>query len=137
MYSFSGKNWEETSLNKRVLEKIKVDNNYSELVSKLVLSRGFQKSEINTINGDINIYNPFLKEKDFIKTAKILDNAIRKNEKIIICNYIIQKQTKNRKETGSNLSLSTLLTVLSKRLGRKRCCDTSPDRCLECGLSLS
>ena len=84
MYSFSGKNWEETSLNKRVLEKIKVENNYSELVSKLVLSRGFQKSEIDSISCDINIYNPFLKEKDFIKTAKILDNAISKNEKIII-----------------------------------------------------
>ena len=43
----------------------------------------------------------------------------------------IQKQTKNRNETGSNLSLGTRLTVLSKRLGRKRCCDTTPDRCLE------
>ena len=41
----------------------------------------------------------------------------------------IQKQTKNS-ETGSDLSLGTHLTVLSKRLGRKRCCDTTPDRCL-------
>ena len=40
------------------------------------------------------------------------------------------KQTKNRHETGSNLSLGTRLTVLSKRLGRKRCCDATPDRCL-------
>ena len=40
------------------------------------------------------------------------------------------KQTKNRNETGSNLSLGTRLTVLSKRLGRKRCCDATPDRCL-------
>eukprot|EP00493_Phyllostaurus_siculus_P023937 UN24274 len=45
---------------------------------------------------------------------------------------IIQKQAKNRNETGSNLSLGTRLTVLSKRLGRKRCCDATPDRCLEC-----
>ena len=45
---------------------------------------------------------------------------------------LIQKQAKNRNETGSNLSLGTRLTVLSKRLGRKRCCDTTPDRCLEC-----
>ena len=42
----------------------------------------------------------------------------------------IYKQTKNRHETGSNLSLGTRLTVLSKRLGRKRCCDATPDRCL-------
>ena len=33
-------------------------------------------------------------------------------------------------ETGSNLSLGTRLTVLSKRLGHKRCCDATPDRCL-------
>ena len=43
---------------------------------------------------------------------------------------VIYKQTKNRHETGSNLSLGTRLTVLSKRLGRKRCCDATPDRCL-------
>ena len=36
------------------------------------------------------------------------------------------KQTKNRNETGSNLSLGTRLTVLWKRLGRKRCCDATP-----------
>ena len=49
----------------------------------------------------------------------------------------IYKQTKNRNETGSNLSLGTRLTVLSKRLGRKRCCDTTPDRCLEvCRLTI-
>ena len=49
---------------------------------------------------------------------------------------LIQKQAKNRNETGSNLSLGTRLTVLSKRLGRKRCCDTTPDRCLDVIVSL-
>ena len=44
---------------------------------------------------------------------------------------LIEKQAKNRNETGSTLSLATRLTVLSKRLGRKSCCDTTPDRCLE------
>ena len=33
-------------------------------------------------------------------------------------------------ETGSNLSLGTCLTKV-KRLSRKRCCDTTPDRCQE------
>ena len=42
----------------------------------------------------------------------------------------VHKQTKNRHESGSNLSLGTHLTVLSKRLARKRCCDAIPDRCL-------
>ena len=53
-------------------------------------------------------------------------------------NTLIYKQTKYRNETGSNLSLGTRLTVLSKRLGRKRCCDTTPDRFLEvCHLTIS
>ena len=51
--------------------------------------------------------------------------------KVSRVNLKIQKQTKNRDETGSNLSLGTRLTVLSKRLGRKRCCDATPDLCLE------
>jgi len=51
--------------------------------------------------------------------------------------YAIHKQAKNMNETGSNLSLGTRLTVLSKRLGRKRCCDATPDRCLEvCRLTI-
>ena len=43
-----------------------------------------------------------------------------------------EKQTKHRNETGLDLSLGERLTRLSKRLSRKRCCDTTPDRCLEC-----
>ena len=35
-----------------------------------------------------------------------------------------------RKQTSSNLSLGKHLTSLSKRFGRKRCCDTTPDQCL-------
>ena len=51
--------------------------------------------------------------------------------------FWIDKQDKNRNEKSSNLSLGTHLTVLSKRLGRKRCCDATPDRCLEvCRLTI-
>ena len=51
--------------------------------------------------------------------------------------YIDTKQTKNRNENGSNLNIGTHLTVLSKRLGRKRYCDATPDRCLEvCRLTI-
>ena len=38
-----------------------------------------------------------------------------------------KKQAKNMNETSSNLSLGTRLTRV-KRLSRKRCCDTTPDR---------
>ena len=46
--------------------------------------------------------------------------------------FSYKKQTKNRNETGSDLSLGERLTRLSKRLSRKRCCDTTPDHCHEC-----
>ena len=47
------------------------------------------------------------------------------------------KRTKNKNKTGSNLSLGRRLMVLSKRLGRKRCCGTTPNRCLEvCRLTI-
>ena len=49
----------------------------------------------------------------------------------------VDKQTKNKNETGSNLGLGTRLTVLPKRLGRKRCCNTTADRFLEvCRLTI-
>ena len=41
-----------------------------------------------------------------------------------------KKQAKNRNETGSNLTWDTKLTRV-KRLSRKRCSDTTPDRCQE------
>ena len=57
-------------------------------------------------------------------------SPINRQEQVTAFKKIIYKQAKNRNETGSNLSLGTRLTVLSKRLGRKRCCDATPDRCL-------
>ena len=44
----------------------------------------------------------------------------------------LKNKLQNRIQTGSDLSLGERLTRLSKRLSRKRCCDTTPDRCLEC-----
>ena len=64
-------------------------------------------------------------------TRAIQNPRTRKTSKVSR-QVLIQKQAKNRNETGSNLSLGTRLTVLSKRLGRKCCCDATPDRCLEC-----
>ena len=47
-----------------------------------------------------------------------------------IIDFSMEKQAKNRSETSSNLSLGTRLMRV-KRLSRKRCCDTTPDRCQE------
>ena len=42
----------------------------------------------------------------------------------------LKNKLKTGFETDSNLSLGTRLTRV-KRLSRKRCCDTTPDRCQE------
>ena len=84
MYSISGKNWEELSLNKRLVEKIKIENNFSELVSKLILERNFSSEEVLSINNDLGITNPFLYENDFLKAAELIEKIISKDEKILV-----------------------------------------------------
>ena len=84
MHSISGKNWEELNINKRLLEKIKIENNFSELVSKLILIRNFSSEEILSISNDLAIANPFLYENDFLKAAKIIEKTISKDEKILV-----------------------------------------------------
>ena len=59
MLSVSGKNWKETSVNKRIIEKVKIDINLSEIQSKILISRNFTQSEINSLRNETNILNPF------------------------------------------------------------------------------
>ena len=66
MISVSGKNWEELRFNKRLVEKVKIDNDFSEILSKLIISRGFSETEIFTIKNELNFPNPFLKSYDFL-----------------------------------------------------------------------
>ena len=81
MISVSGYNWEEITLNKRIIEKVRVDNNLSENISKLVISRKFDLGEILSINRNINLTNPFINNNDFIICNKILENSLKNNEK--------------------------------------------------------
>ena len=41
MISVSGKNWEQKKVNKNSIEKLKQDYNFSDIISKLVVSRKF------------------------------------------------------------------------------------------------
>jgi single-stranded-DNA-specific exonuclease len=84
MISVSGNNWEEIVVNKRLVEKTKIDNNLSETVSKLIVSRNFDDLEVHSINKNIEITNPFLKNKDFLKSHEIINLAIKNDEKIFI-----------------------------------------------------
>ena len=84
MLSVSGKNWEEIKINNRIVEQLKNEKKFSEIVSKLIISNNFDELEINTINEKIPFQNPFKYSDDFIQASSILKNSINNNDKIII-----------------------------------------------------
>ena len=50
MISISGKKWVENKVNRNLVEKIKQDFNFKDILAKLVVSRNFDLTEINNIN---------------------------------------------------------------------------------------
>ncbi|MSP11265.1 MAG: single-stranded-DNA-specific exonuclease RecJ [Pelagibacteraceae bacterium] len=84
MISVSGKNWEETKINKRILDKIKIENNFSEIEAKIIVSRNFDHEEIYSINNQLKISNPFYNVDDFSKCFQTLNNVMFNKGKILI-----------------------------------------------------
>ena len=84
MQSVSGKHWEELKINKRIFDKIKSENNFPDIINKLILLRNFNKDEIFNINNRIELTNPFLKIKDFDNCYNTLKETINKKGEILI-----------------------------------------------------
>ncbi len=84
MISVSGNNWEEEKVNNRIIDKVKHDYNLSSINAKQIVSKKFDKEEIFSLDNDINLNNPFLKELDFINAVELLDYSIRNKELICI-----------------------------------------------------
>jgi len=84
MISVSGKKWEQKKNNKNLIEKLKQDYDFSEILSKLIISRKFDNDEINTIDNDLKLNNIFLKNDDFEKSIELVSNSINNNENICI-----------------------------------------------------
>tara|TARA_Y100000591_G_scaffold307479_1_gene306897 strand:- start:75 stop:1775 length:1701 start_codon:yes stop_codon:yes gene_type:complete len=105
MISVSGKNWEEIFFKKRLVEKIKLDHNFSEILSKILVFRNFSETEIYSINNHVKFSNPFLHEKDFLKASDILIKHIRqKNDILVIGDY----------DVDGCVSTSLLINFLNK-----------------------
>ena len=83
MISVTGKKWVEKKININSVEKIKQDYNFSETLSKLLITRNFSQSEIYTIDNRLDLKNIFLKNQDFIDGVKLIINSI--NNKEIVC----------------------------------------------------
>ncbi|MDA9966820.1 single-stranded-DNA-specific exonuclease RecJ [Candidatus Pelagibacter sp.] len=84
MISVSGKKWEQKKINQNILDKLRQDFDFSDILSRLIISRKFDDNEIATINTDLNLNNVFLDNKDFNQSIKLVVNCINSNEKICI-----------------------------------------------------
>ena len=84
MISISGKLWEQKKINKNLLEKLKQDFNFSEIISKLIISRKFNPTEISSIENDFDINNIFVKNEDFKKSVELVKNSILQKENICV-----------------------------------------------------
>ena len=84
MISVSGKEWHEKKTNKNLKEKLKQDYNFSDILSKLIISRKFDQTELNSINNLLNLNNVFLKNNDFKKSIELVTNSIENQENICI-----------------------------------------------------
>ena len=84
MISVSGKIWTEKKVNKNLIEKFKQDYGFGDILSKLIISRNYDSSEIYGINNKQKLKNIFKDDKDFQKSSQILIEAIDNNENICI-----------------------------------------------------
>ncbi len=84
MKSISGKNWDEEKFNKNLIDKIKVENNLSDLIAKQVVSKNYDNEEFYSINNNLELKNPISNKSDFLKGIKLLDYSIRNNDHISI-----------------------------------------------------
>ena len=84
MISVSGKYWEKQKVNKNLVEKVKQDYGFSDILSHLIISRNYDDSEINGIKNKQKIINLFKYDYDYQKASTLLLETIRNNENICI-----------------------------------------------------
>ena len=84
MISVSKRNWQEIKLNQNIVKKTQQLNNFSDIVSRLIVSRKFDLEEIYTIRNYLELPNKFSNNLDFINSSKLIENAINNKEKICI-----------------------------------------------------
>jgi single-stranded-DNA-specific exonuclease len=84
MISVSGKIWTEQKVNKNLVEKFKQDYGLGDILSKLIISKNYDPSEIYGINNKQKLINIFKDDNDFQKASLIVINAINNDENICI-----------------------------------------------------
>ena len=78
MISVTGKKWKEYSPNKNLVEKLKQDHSFSDILSKLIISRNFNEEEIFSIDNNLSIKNIFSNNEDYKIGTSIVFECIKK-----------------------------------------------------------
>ena len=76
MISVSGKKWEQKKADKNLIEKLKQDYNFSDILSKLVISRKFDPVELSSIDNNLDLSNVFFNNSDFKKSIELITKKI-------------------------------------------------------------
>jgi single-stranded-DNA-specific exonuclease len=84
MISVTGKKWEQKRININLIEKLKQDHNFSEILSRLIISRNFDQDEIYSIENNLVLKNIFTNNNDFNQSINIVENSIKNQELICI-----------------------------------------------------
>ena len=84
MISLSGKKWEQKKINQNLVDKLKQDYDFNDILSRLIISRKFDDDEIATINTDLDLNNVFLGNNDFNQSINLVVNCIDNKEKICV-----------------------------------------------------
>ena len=84
MISVSGKIWTQQNVNKNLVEKVKQDYGFSDILSQLIISRKYDLSEIYGIKNKQKIKNLFKDDNDYQKASALLFETIRNNGNICI-----------------------------------------------------
>ena len=55
MISVSGKKWKQREANENLVEKLKQDLNLSEVMSRILITRKFDQTELNTLDYNLSL----------------------------------------------------------------------------------
>ena len=84
MISVSEIKWIQSKVNSNLIEKTKQDFGFSNILSRLLISRKFNSTEIYNIENDLEIENVFKNNEEFNIATDLLINSIKNNANICI-----------------------------------------------------
>ena len=86
MISVSNKEWRERKFNTNLVDKLSQDNNFSQILSKLIISRNFNDEEIHSIKHfkNINFSNVFKFNEDYKQSINLVIKCVKNKEPICI-----------------------------------------------------